>query len=324
MQKKYFPYVAVLIILAAILFMLAPNRRRTMPVDIADFIPAGILHTDKIEFARHDALLTLEKSGDSWKIDGSSVARNDLVELFLTTLQRTEIVSPASKALRKQLSEVITRNGRLVKFYNNDRLTRSFYVYYDSLGIPGTYMMKPDDNMPCMVKLKGFSERTIENLFALEAAIWRENAIFGLDPADILEIEVLYPVEPDKSFKIIRTSGGDLSLSDSRQTYPAESIDRQAITDYLSFFGKISFQPVLVSPNVLPDSEIPFFQIGIRGKKGGESTMKAFRIFSQPGNREVFDRNRFFAVINHEMDTVLIKYADADPVMRELGDFQKK
>jgi hypothetical protein len=324
MQKKYVPYVAVVIMLAAILFMLAPNRRRTLPVDITDFIPAGILLTDKIEFARHDALLTLEKSGNSWKVDGSSVARNDLVELFLTTLQRTEIVSPASKTVRKQLSEVIVRNGRLVKFYSNDRLTRSFYVYFDSLGIRGTYMMKPDDNMPCMVKLKGFSERNIENLFALHAAIWRENAIFGLDPADILEIEVLYPVEPDKSFKIIRNSGGDLLLSDRRQTLPAESIDKEEITDYLSFFGKIGFQPVLVSPNVLPASETPFFQIGIRDKMGGESTMKAFRIFSLPGNREIFDRNRFFAVINHDRDTVLINYADADPVMRELGDFQKK
>lgn len=324
MQKKYIRYVAVVIILAAILFMLSPNKRRTLPVDIADFIPTGILLTDKIEFARQDALLTLEKSGNNWKVDGSSPARNDLVELFLTSLQRTEIVSPASKTVRKQLSEVIASNGRLVKFYSNDRLTRSFYVYFDSLGIPGTYMMRPGDNKPCMVKLKGFSERNIENLFALQAAIWRENAIFGLDAADILEIEVQYPVEPDKSFKITRTSGGELLLSDRRQTYPAESIDRQEITDYLSFFGKISFQSVLVSPSVLPASEIPFFQIGIRDKTGGESTMKAFRIFSLPDNREMFDRNRFFAVINHNMDTVLIKYADADPVMRVLGDFQKK
>jgi len=315
---------AAVVMLTAILVVLSTNKRRTMHVDITDFIPAGILLTDKIEFAQHDALLILEKGGNSWKVNGSSVARNDLVELFLTTLQRTEIVSPASKTVRKHLSEVIVSNGRYVKFYSNNRLTRSFYVYFDSLGISGTYMMKPDDNMPYMVKLKGFSEQNIENLFALHAAIWRENAIFGFDPDDILEIEVQYPVEPDKSFKIIQTSGGDLSLSDLMQTLPTESINRQEIADYLSFFGKISFRPVLVSPNVLPASEIPFFQIGVRDNKGGESTMKAFRIFSSPGNREIYDKNRFFAVINHDRDTVLINYADADPVMRELGDFQKK
>jgi hypothetical protein len=271
-----------------------------------------------------DVMLTLEKNGNSWKVNGSDGARTDLIEVLLKAMQRIEIVSPASKMVRAQLTEKMAKHGRLVKLYRNNRLARSFYVYFDSLGIKGTYMMKPGSDAPYMIKLKGYSEQNIENLFPTSESIWREHVIFGFEPGHIAEITVQYPAEPGKSFRINRTDNNVLVLSDMVRPLPKDRINQQEVSDYLAFFGKIPFQPVANSAIAFADQEKPFIQIVVRDVKGNETTLKAFRIPVSPGDNRDYDKNRFVALINHDHDTVVINYADADPVMRQLGNFQKK
>jgi hypothetical protein len=324
MLRKYLSYLILFVLLSTIATLVFTKKSRTLHKGIYAIIPQEVRLVDKIVITQKDNQITLDKSENNWKVNGTADARKEVLELLISSMQRIEILSPASKAIRNKISADMRSVGRNVKLYKGGRVIGSFFICYNPFQIEGTYMMDEQSDIPVMVKLKGYTEKNIENLFSMNLNTWRENTLFGYDPVDIKEIVVEYTSEPEKSFKILRSDNGDLILSELRQSLSIDLVNMHELSDYLYFFGKVKYKYEGISLADNMNSERPFVRIIVKSFQGSETTLTAYRYYRSVKSSDAFDKNRFIALINHEKDTVLINYPDIDPILRQKDDFQKK
>lgn len=322
--KRYLPFILVIVLAVMVLFVIHTKRDKSMREGIDDFIPPDIQVIDKIIISDRDHQVLLEKSGNDWTINQSGRAGKERVMFLLSGIQRLEMISPVSRTVRQEIMHTMTYKGRLVELYRKNRLSRSFYVYFDSITIHGTCMMKHPSGTPLEVKLKGFPVKNLMELFSADEHSYYESALFGHAPGEILEIAVEYMDEPDKSYKITWDENGTLMLVDPRNPDAPVEADHQEISDYLNFFGKIDLEPVNQSLSEFFASQQPFAEITVRVKSGPGTRFKAYRYQRPTGKNGDYDKNLYIAILAHNHDTVVIHYSDTDPIFRQIGDFQKK
>jgi hypothetical protein len=322
MIRKH-PYIFFFfIVVMAVFVVLVIRRNGNWQQRSIGFVPPDVSSIDSVRVTCQKASLILGKSGEDWKINHHEPAKKEKVELLLSSLQRIEIVSPTARMIRDAISDSLLLHGKHISIFSGGKLVRSMYVYYDSLHIPGTYMMLERSKDPFMVKLKGYETVNIENLFSPVRNNWIDHSLFGYNPEQLAFISVFYPGAPDASFTI-DIGKVKVTLSNKNGIVDETKINMQEIKDYLHFFGKISYIiPVESSGPFMEDN--PFAMLLIRDINQDQFQLNAFRKYISGQNRKEFDSNLCFAVLNRDRDTILLRYTDIDPLLRHLDDFQKK
>jgi hypothetical protein len=321
MSKRILPYLA-LFALAVIAGLLVLKKSHTsLSDDIRDFVPAALTTIDRIEIEQQGHRIFLERQ-EKWIINSTLPAREEVVQLLLSSISRFEIIAPAPKAGRDELKDRLTKAGRKVTLIARKKVLREFYIGYDTLAVTGTYIFRKDGQTPYRIKIKGYEAVNIENLFSLQPGLWRENSIFGIDAASIAKISVQYPDNPGLSFSISR-SGNSFDLSDVSETH-VYNPNLEEIQDYLRFFGTIEFR--------FPDQSLKnhlsrvqqFADINLMLTSNQKEGLTAYPLLHEVTGPGKEDKNWFIALLKPSKDTVLIRYTDIDPLLRKLDDFQKK
>jgi hypothetical protein len=309
-------------VFVAIMIMI--NRHSgTLKQEIHDFIPSDLTAIDRLVIARKNQQIILDKTKDSWELESYGKARSPVIDFFFTSLQRLEIVAPASKADRSRIRENLLDSGRVVSFYHHGKVIRRFYAGYSSLTVPGTYMMDARRKFPYRIKLKGFDEVNLENLFSINAETWKQNILFGFHAEDIDNVAVKYPKEPLRSFGIYRNAGGEYKVTGQIQRTDSGRYDRQEILDYLNYFGGVAYIHAGHPLKQKMETDHEFAEISVRLRNGSETHVRAYSCFTGP-NHLGADKDQFIAIIEPITDTVLIKFSDMDPIFHTWDDFQKK
>lgn len=325
LQTKHLGIIAFIALLAAALVVLFNRNESTLAKRNRDFIPADKMDIDRIVITRNGKSLRLDLSENgTWKVNDEIAARRDRLDLFLAFLDRLEIVSPASKLIRDDVIAHLSEEGRRVQIYMQGRLDKDFMICYDSTGIRGTYMMLTRAKVPYLVRMKGYAGDNLENIFETDRINWQENFFLDLGPDDIREVEVEYPLNSRNSFNLKHNGPDSYLLSGIDGPVPDAQTDIQEMEDYLYFFSNIRFEyPREKYPDSLISST-PFVLLHVVSSNGNAYDLKGYRI--QAGGDAAGDMHlsRFMGLIHDGQDTVILDYADLDPIFRRLGDFQKK
>lgn len=322
--KKYIGYIAFLLILIVALAVLFSRRDGTLLKKNINFFPENSSEINRIEISKDDETILLERNNNQWMLNGMTTARNDRIQFLLESLERIEIVSPASKLVQDSVIAHLLLYGKYVQLSGPGSTEKHFYVYFDTTGIAGTYMITERSGTPFMVHLKGYSGNNIESIFSLNFKSWRENILFNFTPDEIFEVTVEYPAETEHSFRIFRNESDGIVLSDHISVWPKEKTDVQEIQDYLYFFINVRFE---YPDKRIPDhvfSAPPFAKLSLITGTDRKINLKAFHLPASNGVSGKRDVNRFIALINNGQDTIILNYTDMDPIFRQIEDFQKK
>jgi hypothetical protein len=324
MIKKYLGYIVFLLLLIFALIILIGRRDSTLVKRYSDFSPGNISVIDKMIISQEGESIVLERDDQQWTLNGLMKARNDRAAFLTESLERIEIVTPVSKSLKDSIIKHLLAYGKHVRLFVRGNARKSFYVYFDTTGIAGTYMMLDKSDSPFLVRLKGYSGNNIEDIFSMDIKSWQENILFDYGPDEIREVLLEYPEAPQHSFRIYRGEDEGIMLSDLSTIIPRERISLQEIGDYLFFFTHVRFT---YPEDAIPDrmvSGLPFAKLQVILNTGRIVNLNAYHFPASPDADGEYDMNRFIGLINDEHDTVILYYADMDPILRQIGDFQKK
>ena len=277
---------------------------------------------DKIVIRNEITRIVIEKDNDKWRLNGKYTARKETVQMFLQALGRIEVLSPASRSIRDSIIRKLEEMGIQVVLYQGNKVLKSMRVYYERKSIPGTYMMDEYIRKPYLTGLTGYNGDNIENLFSLREAGWKDNILFDYNTDEIASVEIDYPRQPERSFRITCDAEQFPRLQPLSIDTSSGFINLEEIKDYLSFFSAVYYALPAgkdFDQGCLMD---PFAVLTLKDKKQGTFQMKAYRI-PVPGGQN-FDVNRYFALIGNDSLPVVVRYSDTDPVMKAYSDFLKK
>ncbi len=324
LKNKFSGYFVFLLILTAAVVILFSRKDGTLMKKNIDFAPENSSAINRIEISKDDEVILLERNNSQWMLNGIAAARNERIQFLLESLERIEIVSPASKMVQDSVIAHLISYGKYVQLSGRGNTDKHFYIYFDTTGVAGTYMMTEKSGIPYMVRLKGYSGNNIENIFSLNFKSWQENILFNFTPDEIREVMVEYPAETEHSFRICRDESDGIVLSDHISEWPKEKTNVQEIQDYLYFFINVRFQ---YPEKRIPDhvfSAQPFAKLSLIAGADRKINLEAFHLPASNGGSVNHDLNRFVALINNEQDTIILNYTDMDPIFRQIEDFQKK
>jgi hypothetical protein len=321
MTKRIVTYFVFFLLAATALFLMFKNRKGTLRSDEINFSLEKPWMVDKIEISKKGNIILLEKQQNKWTFNHDYPARNETVNLFLKALGRISIISPASNTILDTITTRLLSEGILLKIFHNGNIIKAFYIYYENKNIPGTYIMDSRMLKPYMVSLIGYSGTNIEKLFSLNPAVWRDKVLFDLKPAEIYSIELIYPLQPDESFKVINQKGKDPLLFSLKSDIPESNASIEDMRDYLSYFISVHYAD--------NDYEIdrnkfsaPFAWLKIISTQQRKFEMKAYRK-PMPGGKS-YDMNYYYILSEDDTIPLLVKYTETDPIMKTYSDFIKK
>jgi hypothetical protein len=322
MHRKYFSYLAFFGLLLIAAIFVFTNRKSTIRGSQMNFALDQPSRVDKIIIQDNENRILLEKEKNSWRLNRHSIAKREIVEMFLQALGRIEVRSPASKSIRDSITSKLEQQGTHLILYQGNRVLKSLDVYYEKDSVPGTYMMDHRIRKPFRVGLTGYKGDNIQDLFSLDVAGWMDNVLVDIAPGDIALIQVEYPRHPEQTFSITLNEKSTPEFRSAEAITSSDSINQEKIRDYLLFFGTIRYTGIAGQSDLLLRSPGPFAIITIIDKKGRKFQLDAYRKLLQGENE--YDMNSYIAVSNVDSLPVLVNYTETDLIMKIFSDFLKK
>jgi hypothetical protein len=320
MNRKYLGY-SILIIAGLILMLLIVRNRSAFGKRNTSFAAGPGTEITGIDLMKGKSVVKLKKKGDEWSVNGEKEARKSAILFITRILGEITIKSPVSGEIFA--SEVLAKNVEPVRVnvYENRRIVRSFYVYKTKSNIYGNIMKVRPDSKPFIVYMPGY-EDDIGNYFIADERFWLPFAVFRLLPSEIRAIETDYPGDAEASFTITN-SGNRFVLSD--RTGMLTGYDTMRVRRYVSYFTSVSFESwayeIEEAGKEKARSEQPFARITVRKVDGGETVLTMRYILKNINGEEIRDTDRLWGSTGDGGELFIMRYFDADPVLKKKAYF---
>jgi uncharacterized protein YxeA len=226
--------------------------------------------------------IDLERKQGEWSVNGKFKARQDAVETLLNTFKNVYIQRPVAKEKISQVNKVMTAATKKVEIYNREGdWIKTWFVGHGTPDNKGTYALLETPkygkaSKPFILDKKGFIGILNARFFTSENE-WRSTVIFNYPAMKISEIEVSYPNDPSKSFRIVYKGENHLKVYRLNTGNPLSAIDSSLVKDYMLNFKLASFENYKTGLSELEEdsvkSSIPYQVIKIRDK-GARNTVK--------------------------------------------------
>ena len=325
-MKKYRVYIWIIIILAVLAVILYTNDKHgTLKVDSKEFAVFDTSTVTKIKISDSRSTLTIERQGIGWTVNEGFNAKPQTVKALLDVISGLEISSPVSKSMMDDVLNGFSSSGLTISIESSGNVIKAYKISENDSFRIGSFAMLSGDNTPYVIRIMGYEGR-ITKLFPLDPKFWRNKTLFSYRPADILTIEIEYPMHPENSFAYQFFNPGDMKIK-SLSNNQIISIDKNKARDYLLNFSSVPFQLIdLISSKKLYDSLVsqkPFCEIRVKNSNNKVKTVKTYRI-PNPKNSGSFNINLMYALIQDDTIPNIVKYIDLDPIMRKFADFGSK
>ncbi|MFO7656009.1 MAG: hypothetical protein R6W78_03000 [Bacteroidales bacterium] len=300
---------------------------------------SGTIHSSEKEFAlknpgeadriliRYDtAEILLIKTDAGWQLNNLYTAKNEAVELLLNSLQRLEAISPVPKNYQAIAAKKLENTGIHLEIYSKGRLSRSFYVDFDTSEVAGSIILNQNSKTPFFIRLKGYQGRNITGVFSTEINYWRDNILFGYRPEEIAAVAINYLTGNRKSFKILYHHNSLPQIIDAANNQVVKDPDINNAGEYLYFFSNIKYKRLPPDTSVKINNDMLFADITIKKRTNEEMTVYLYRKLTDVDkqDKKILDLNNCYAIINNEKEPVILRYYDIDPILSDLDDFIKK
>jgi hypothetical protein len=345
MKKNRLTILLVLVLAVAAIVLVMQNRGGTLSKDVGDFAIDDTASVTKIFMADmqgNEVLLREERPG-KWSLNDSLNARNEGVELLLSTMQKLAIKAPVSKSsyntvikrlaatsVKVEIYQIVPAVNlfNLVKLFPREKLTMVYFVGPATPDNMGTFMLKEGSDTPFVVYIPGF-KGYVSARYTAFVSDWRDHTIFAKKPPQIRTVQVEFSQQPEESFRLDKYSDQDVKLTQLTTGEVLDGFDTTRVIDFINAYRNIrfemSYEDITADYQDSITSQTPVNIIELTDLEGNVSRVKTFRranVVQQEdldGNLLPYDVNRMYALMEEHNELVIVQYFVFDPITRPLS-----
>ena len=185
-----------------------------------------------------------------WRLNNKYSAREDAVNLLLTTFKRISVRGNVGNAARNNMMTLLATSGKKVEiFTGGEEPEKIYYVGTPTPDHTGTIMLLEIPGIgrseePYITHMEGFTG-FLSTRFFTDESDWRYTGIFDYPNLDFKDVKVINHVEPANSFEVKYAGGNNIELYDGfdpqTQTFAKreEKFDSTGIKNFLLLFKKV-------------------------------------------------------------------------------------
>ncbi len=322
MKKNKIAIIVLVLLLIASVWFFLNNKKGTIKETLRDFAVADTASITKIFLAdKENKSVTLEKVNGVWKVNGKHNARPDAIQTLLETIKRVDVKEPVAKSAQDNVIKRLAAKAVRCEIFQNDVLTKAYYVGTETADQTGTYMILMDletmqaSAKPFVTYIPGFEGYLTTRYFTNERD-WRDRTVFQYVPTDIKSVKLEVPDKPEMGYELIIKGNNDYELKmNTGKALPG--LDSMAVKQYLSYFQQINFESMDLA---MTDKEIdstllatPINVLTVMNQKGEKNEVKFFlrrpskQSFDVDGKLLQFDSDRMNALLGGK-DLVTVQY----------------
>lgn len=349
MKKKHIIILLfTLLLIVAALFLIFNRGSGTFKKDTKEFAVKDTATITKVFLAdKRNHTVLLERVGNwEWLLNGSYKARNSGIRLLFETFKHLVPKYPVPKSGHDNIVAQLAAASIKVEIYQevyridlfgikllpHEKLTKTYYVGGATQDNMGTFMLMDGADVPFVVHLLGFRGYVAPRYSTMEKD-WRDHTVFKNNLADIQQVIMEIPEEPDNSFKIIKGKN-ELQLINFESNEVIPQYDTLRLLNFLTAFSDIRYEALLNDmASKRMDSiiqSIPKNILTVIDTNGDSTTIFTYfkpndrQAINMEGNLYIHDLDRLYALINDKKDFVLIQYYVFDKVLRPLSYFMSE
>jgi len=216
MPKKQLFYLALITLMAALIWFLSTDEKSTISID-NNFSVSDTSAVSKIFIAdRNGTTITLDRVENKWIVNNKYGVRKDAIKTILTTMHQIRIQRPVPKNAFENVVKNLATTGIKVEVYTNEETPIKTYTIGSSTANHlGTYMLMDGAVTPFIIHIPAFngflSPRYGITGNKLNEKDWRTRNIFQLKKENITGVSINNIQQPKQSFTLIN---GPLALLD--------------------------------------------------------------------------------------------------------------
>lgn len=325
MKRIYLLISVFLVLLAVASYILLVEHPEIFRSIENDFAIKDTARIRLIEIRSPDHIIILEKLDGKWMINRRFTASTSRIKGLLMIISRLNIHALPPDSIHDKIIKKLNDEGKRLMILTNRRNPHIIYMYHDTVYTDATYMMKEHSGQVYRMEIPGFRNNNLASLFVNEINYWRDHTLFRLRPDEIISVSYSDRNKPENSFYLINNPPGVYQLFTNPDSIEVPDPDNESIEQYLGYFTSVRFESFF-SFNDHISYHSPRYQeadqvLSVHDSRDDNAEIKTYRKFTV-NDRGVMepDYNQLFAVINNT-DTVIIKYVELDPVMKEIGYF---
>jgi len=274
---------------------------------------------------------TLLRKGDHWENPEGQRIRKYPIDFILRVLTEVEHKYLLSAPEAKNIVQSFASNSIKVEVYDkSDANMLTFYIGPNSRDHEGSYMIKEGSNNPQIMNIPGFVGE-LRTMFELKGDDWRDRSIVRYDSDNIESIEVVYPKQKNKSFRLEQKNGATqiTPLDQFTKVLPGKP-NESVIGAYLTEFEhKIAedFSNDMHNPDSVM-ARVPFAHFKINTKDGQEQKIKFIVVVTDQVDENGKPRGandalvRYYAQVN-EKDIFVTQHQALSGIFRSYDSFYR-
>lgn len=158
---------------------------------------------------RNGKQTTLERKGNHWTYNGLYKVRPNVMTRLLEVVTQVEMYYTTPRAAEKNMLNNLATNGIKVEIYGKENnLLKAYYVGGATTDGYGTFMIMEGAKEPFITHVPNFEGMLRGRYSMMKDDDWRDRTIFSAEVDDIESVEIEYPKQKNKSFKLLKTDEG--------------------------------------------------------------------------------------------------------------------
>lgn len=253
-------------------------------------------------------------SNNKWVNNEQNEIDKSKVDILFGSLKNLKMQSPVSKKQVNAINEKLENEGTRLQIKKGSKILYDIvFVKYQDRTIG-----RIANNSPCYLSIQAYNHLELWQLIDADPNHWRNNLLINYSADRIGAIELSFSVNPEQGFSVVNSPEGPVLFNYRKETVTGYSIEN--VSDYLHFFGGITFAPPDKMYYIKSD-EAALFSLNLLTRDKNELKLSGFKLYDTENNSE---DNLFFAGVINEQDTVFLRYSNFDPIVLSLDYFLKK
>ena len=341
MKKNKKLFILFIVLASAAAWFVITKSKGTIKQTLRDFAVQDTASVNKIFLAdKNGNNITLERNENgAWKLNGKFNARPDAIKTLLTTIKKIDVKEPVGKNAQDNVIKRLATKAVRCEIYQNNELTKAYYVGTETSDQTGTYMIMIDpETMAPSAKafvtyIPGFEGFLTTRYFTDERS-WRDRTVFSYVPSEIKAVKMESPEHPEQSYEVSAQGGNSFHVKMLSNNKPLSNIDTLAVKQYLSYFKQLNFESFEVElKQTQIDSILKSQPINILTVTDASGKANKVSFYTRPNLKKVLDANenplpfdpvRMDAQMNDGKDFVILQYFVFGKVLPPVGYFSKQ
>ena len=211
MPKKQLLYLALIILMAALIWFLSSDSKSTISLE-NNFAISDTASVSKIFIAdRNGTTITLNRNEKNWVVNNKYGVRKDAINSILTTINQIRIQKQVSKNAFDNVIKNLATTGVKIEIYTNqDDPDKTYTIGSSTSNHLGSYMFLAGSETPFIVHIPSFngflSPRYGIQGNKISEKDWRTTNIFSLKAENIAKVKLNHIQQTEKSFRLTTNS----------------------------------------------------------------------------------------------------------------------